>query len=92
MTRTVAIILTVVAVLICGLPGLGLICFGAAGAIGGTSPEIMSNVQGTTQDLMLGVIMFVCAGLFLLLIPVAVGLLSFRLSGQAQPSSPDKWD
>ena len=92
MSRALAIVLTILAVLICGLPGLGLICFGGLAAIGGASPEIMSQVEGTTQDLMLGVIMFVCGGLFLLCIPVAVGLLSFRLSRQVEPPGAEHWD
>ena len=39
MSQTLAIVLTFLAVLLCGLPGLGLglICFGTLGAVGGTS-------------------------------------------------------
>ena len=92
MSRTLAIALTIIAVLLCGLPWLGLICFGTLGAVGGTSPDVMSGFQGTAEDLKVGVILFVCGGLLLLFIPLAVGLLSFRLSRQAEPSSPDHWD
>jgi hypothetical protein len=87
MTRRVAILLTILSIICCGLRGLGLLCFGGFGAVG------LANIhEGTIEDAIAGLIIFICSGLFLLFIPLAVGLVSFRLSRQAEPSSPEQWD
>ena len=80
MSRTVAIIVTIIAALFCGLPGLALFCFGSLGGVGGLLPGGLVNTQGTPQDLLLGVTMFVCIGLLMMAVPVAVGWLAFQVS------------
>jgi hypothetical protein len=92
MNRTTAIILTVVTAVLCGLPGLGLICFGALAAIAGQSPEVMRNVEGTAQDLYLGVAIFVCGGLLMLVVPLVVGYISFQMSKSLEESPSIKYD
>jgi hypothetical protein len=80
MNRSVAIGLTVFTALCCGLPGLGGICMGAFAFMGAQMPEVMAQNTNTPQDVMLGVALFFCTGLALVIIPVVVGLVSFRLS------------
>lgn len=79
-SRAVAILLTVVSVLLCGLPGLALFCFGSLGGIGGLLPGPMVNSQGTSGDLFAGVVLFVCGGLLMMAVPLVVGWVSFQVS------------
>jgi hypothetical protein len=79
-SRAVAIVLTVVSVLLCGLPGLALFCFGSLGGIGGLLPGTLEDSRGTTEDLFAGVVLFVCGGLFMMAIPLVVGWVSFQVS------------
>ncbi len=93
MTRTTAIILTIATALLCGLPGLGIMCTGGLAAVGGQNPAIMRQAGVRSEDLFLGVILFVCVGLLLLLIPIIVGFFSFRLSREkAAPATTEPGD
>ena len=81
MTRTTAIIVTVLTALICGLPSLLLLCLGAFALLGTQMPEVMAqNPESTPGEVMLGSWMFICFGAVLLIIPILVGYFSFRLS------------
>ncbi len=90
MNRTTAIILTTVSALLCGLPGLGLICFGALAAVGINMPGFYEQNPGTTAlQGWLGVGIFVCFGILLLIIPTLVGIFSFKMSeSQTPPTIP----
>ena len=92
MNRTVAIVLTIVTILFCGLPGIGLICLGGVAAAGGQSPEILAQAGANPDDLYLGVAMFLCVGFLLLLIPILVGFFSFRLSKGKTSTSNDPFE
>jgi hypothetical protein len=78
--RTTGIILTIIAVLLCGLPGLAILCFGtlfaAIGSIPGATTDVFgSNDPEAAMGFGLG---GVCLGLLLILIPVVVGVLTLR--------------
>jgi len=90
MNRTTAIVLTIVTSLLCGLPGLGVICFGIIGGIGTQMPNFQGNAS--PANLVLGVGIFLCIGSLLILIPILVGFFSFKLSkasetAQANPNT-----
>jgi hypothetical protein len=86
MNRTTAIILTVATALLCGLPGIGLMCFAGLGVLGTNMPGFYeANPGATPQQAWLGAGMFICFGLLLLLIPALVGFFSFRMSKPSEP-------
>lgn len=89
MSRTVAIALTLLTSIFCGLPGLGLICFGILGAIGAQTPDYKATHEASPETLWLGLFIFFCSGAILLLFPVIVGFFSFRLSALAGADSDD---
>ncbi|NJC97250.1 MAG: hypothetical protein FIB03_13105, partial [Anaerolineae bacterium] len=81
MNRTTAMIVTIVSALACGIPSLVLMCLGVLALFGAQVPEVMAQNPGSTpQDVMLGAAMFLCFGGVLLVIPILVGVFSFRLS------------
>ena len=90
MNRTTAMIVTIVTALACGLPSLVLICLGVLALFGAQVPEVMAqNPNSTSQDVMLGAGMFLCFGAVLLIIPILVGVFSFRLSKKNEPENMD---
>jgi hypothetical protein len=81
MNRTTAIVATVITSLACGIPSLILLCFGGLALMGTQMPEVMAqNPDSAPGDVMMGAGMFLCVGAVLLIIPVLVGVFSFRLS------------
>lgn len=81
MNRTTAIIVTIVTALLCGLPSLVLMCLGAFALLGTQMPEVMAqNPTATPDEVMLGAGVMVCFGAVLLIIPILVGVFSFRMS------------
>jgi hypothetical protein len=87
MNRTTAIILTIVTALFCGLPGIGLMCFAGFGMLGTNMPGFYEQNPGATpEQAWLGAGMFICLGLVLLVIPILVGVFSFRMSKPAEPT------
>lgn len=90
MNRTTAIVVTIVTALACGIPSLVLLCFGVLALFGTQMPEVMAQNPGsTTEDVVLGAGMFLCIGAVLLVIPILVGVFSFRLSKKEEPSNID---
>jgi hypothetical protein len=77
--RTTAIILTIVAVLLCGCPGLGMCIAGVVTLIG--KMPYTTNVNGYstsgTAPSWLGFV-GLCVALFLIAIPIVVGILTLR--------------
>ena len=93
MNRTVAIVLTVATVIACGLPSIVLMCLGALALLGTQIPEVMAQNPGsTTEEVVLGAVMFLCVGAVLLIVPVLVGIFSFRLSKKEEGTSIDTID
>jgi ABC-type branched-subunit amino acid transport system permease subunit len=80
MTRILAIVFTALTVVFCGLPGLALFCMGSFAGMGAFVPGASDQSTGTTQDLFNGVILFVCGGVLMMIVPVVVGWISFQVS------------
>jgi hypothetical protein len=81
MNRTTAIVATVITSLACGIPSVALLCFGVLALMGTQMPEVMAQNPDTAPgDVVLGAGMFLCLGAVLLIIPLLVGVFSFRLS------------
>jgi len=87
MKQSTAIIITVVAALLCGLPSLLMICIGAFALIGLQMPDAMATNPGTPEQAVLGAWIFIGCGGALLLIPIAAGIFSFRLSSMEESIS-----
>jgi len=77
--RSTAIILTVLATLLCGFPGLCVCLYGALTALGlGTYDlDIGSFTSSGGTPALVGVVAL-CLGLLLTLIPVIVGIVTLR--------------
>jgi len=88
--RTTGIVLTIVSIALCGLPGLCLCLFGAVTAIG-IMPYTATLNGDTTTGTLPSTWGFVglCLALFLIAIPVVVGILTLRNKPQAasEPST-----
>jgi len=69
--KNLGIAITVVAVLLCGLPGLASLCVGAIIAFGGP-------FLGEPRSDLLFSLSLLCAGLIFLIIPIVAGILTFR--------------
>lgn len=79
MKKNFAIITTIVASLLCGLPGiilagLGLLGFSSALLF----PELVNTSQGTQQEVLLGSLLFIVPGIILIVIPIVIGVLTLR--------------
>jgi hypothetical protein len=88
MKKTGGIIATILTSLLCGLPGLGLACFGLLGLMGtqvsGSAPQANEAFQNT----LIGGAAFIGGGIILVLIPIIVGFLTLRKRGTPAPLAP----
>jgi hypothetical protein len=87
--RTTGIVATVIAVLLCGCPGLVSLCMGAMFAFTSQVPGADIDVFGSNdpaQALTVG-IAGLCLGIVFIIIPVAVGFLTLRKKAEAVPVS-----
>jgi hypothetical protein len=85
--RTTGIVATVVAVLLCGCPGLFSLCFGAMFALVSQIPGADIDMYGSNdpaQALTFGV-GGICVGIVLVIIPIIVGFLMLRNRTAALP-------
>jgi hypothetical protein len=88
MNRTTAIVATIVTALACGIPSLILMCMGVMALLGTQMPDVMAqNPSSTTEDVVLGAGIFLCVGVILLVIPILVGVFSFRLSKKEETAN-----
>jgi len=88
MNRTTAMIVTIVTAFACGIPSLVLMCLGVLALIGMQSPEAMAQNPGATpEEVMLGAGMFLCGGAVFLIIPILVGVFSFRFIKKDEPEN-----
>jgi hypothetical protein len=93
MNRTTAIIATIVTSLACGVPSLILMCLGVIALFGAQIPEVMAQNPGsTTEEVILGAGLFLCFGGVLLIIPILVGVFTFRLSKKEEANTIDTID
>lgn len=87
--RMTGLIATMITIVLCGLPGLFSLCFGAAFLLASSSPET-NFTGGMTPGLVryLGVAGF-CVGVLFVVIPVGIGIFTLR----QKPEVPDiRWD
>ncbi len=85
MNRTTAIILTVATALLCGCPGL-FVCLGGvltAVGLGTYTSDLMGTASSGATPTWYGVA-GICGGLFLIAIPVIVGILTLRKKKPAE--------
>jgi UPF0716 family protein affecting phage T7 exclusion len=73
--KTVGIIATIVTVLLCGCPGLTILCFGGLGAVGAFLPDPSVD---DPQSALLGGVLMVLVGTFLLVVPIVIGFFTLR--------------
>jgi hypothetical protein len=92
MNRTVAIVLTIVTALACGLPSCFLLCMGVFALIGAQMPEVMAQNPSSPEEVMFGAGVLLCIGAVLLVVPILVGVLSFYFSKKEEPATIDTID
>ena len=78
--RTTGIVATIVAVLLCGCPGLAAACWGAIALLAGFIPGSEIDIGGSSdpQTAILTGVGSLCVGILFVLIPVVVGFLTLR--------------
>ncbi len=78
--RTTGIIATVVAVLLCGCPGLVVLCSGAIFVFAGATPGANVDVFGSNdpQAAIVTGLVALCLSVILIAIPVVVAFLTLR--------------
>ncbi len=78
--RTTGIVATIVAVLLCGCPGLFALCSGAITAFAGAVPGSNIDIFGSSdpQTALLTGVGVLCLGVILIAIPVVVGIVTLR--------------
>ena len=90
MHRTVAKVLTIVTAFACDIPSIRLLCLGILTLLGTRMPEVMMQTPGSiTKEVILEVVMVLFVGAVLLLVPILVGIFSFRFSIEEEPASFD---
>lgn len=67
--KTLGIIATITAVLLCGFPGLALLCLGGFGVAGTLIPDAQLDDPRTA---LIGSLMILCVGVLMVLVPVGV--------------------
>jgi hypothetical protein len=87
--RTIGIIVTVVAALLFGCPGLISLCLGITAAIVGLSgdPDYYFGIDTEPNSTLLGGLIFICLSVVLIAIPVVIGFLLVRR--KTQPESDE---
>ncbi|MEI6291304.1 MAG: hypothetical protein WCP19_12805 [Chloroflexota bacterium] len=78
MSRTVAIILTIVSVLCCACPGFGLCIAGVMGLAGVPFTTTLNDSSTTAPISTQMAVGFICLSVILIIIPVAVGFFTLR--------------
>lgn len=82
--RTTGIVITVIAVLLFGCPGLICLCSGAIAALMGLSgdPNYYFGVDTEPTSTLIGGLFFICLSVILIAIPVIVGFLTVKRETQ----------
>jgi phosphotransferase system glucose/maltose/N-acetylglucosamine-specific IIC component len=84
--RTAAVIITIVAILFCGCPGLAFLCFGVTNFIDyyGLNSYIYGFTDKTASDIWGAA--GICGGIIFLVIAVVVSVLVLRRKRETPPS------
>lgn len=87
--RTTGIVATIVAVLLCGCPGLAALCFGAMFAVASQVPGAEIDVfgSGDPQRALSFGIGSLCLGVVFIAIPIIVGFLTLRKQPETASSA-----
>ncbi len=91
MNRNTALILTIVAAILCGCPGLLGICWGGFLAIASFIPNAPIDIFGSSDPntaFLVG-IGSLCGGLIFLAIPIVIGVVTLRKK-KTEPVPPDE--
>ncbi len=91
MERRTATIITIVAAILCGCPGLFALCWGALAAMVAFIPGSNIDIGGSSspQSALITGLGSLCAGIIFIAIPVVVGFLLLRnKSVAASPVTP----
>ena len=88
MKKTGGIIATVLASLLCGLPGLGLICFALVRLLGTQMSGVTQQAGTSMQNTLLGAALYIGGGVLLMIIPIVVGILTLRNKRTLAPVAP----
>jgi hypothetical protein len=83
MTRTAAIVFTVLTVLFCGLPGLAML---GTAALAAAVPELRDKMY-SPEEIWMGIGVYIFGGLVLLFVPLIVGIVSFKRSKPKAPAT-----
>jgi len=67
-------------------------CVGVFALVGAQMPEVMAQNPSSPEEVMLGAGFFLCIGAVLLVIPILVGVLSFKFSKKEEPATIDTID
>jgi hypothetical protein len=80
MKRNTAVILTVVAALLCGCPGLFGLCWGALSAIISFIPGAQIDIGGSSnpQTALWTGLGTLCGGIIFIAIPIVIGVVTLR--------------
>jgi len=78
--RTAGIIGTIVAVILCGCPGLAILCAGTLATVGTFTPD--QSIDDPVF-ILVSSLAFICIGLLMLIVPLLIGLFTLR-----KPSKP----
>lgn len=73
--KTIGIIATIAAVVLCGCPGLAVLCTGSLASAGALLPD--TEVDDPKMA-MVGGLLMLCVGLLMLIVPFVVGYFTLR--------------
>ncbi len=78
--RTIAIIVTVLSIILCGCPGLFSLCLGSTAALVGLTgdPKYYLGFNVDYRNTLVSGLFMICLSIILIAIPFVVGLLLFR--------------
>ena len=90
MERNTAIIVTAASAILCGCPGLAILCIGSFSTLGG----MIGDIDGEPAAAIGVGLAFLCLGLLMAAIPVVVGVLTLRTKSEPgdilSPQTPDE--
>lgn len=86
--KTIGIIATVAAVLLCGCPGLGSLCYGLTTTVASFIPGAEIDIFGSNDPgsaTTMGIVTL-CVGIIFIAIPIVVGIVTLRKKPEAVSS------
>jgi hypothetical protein len=88
--RTLAVIITIVAVILCGCPGLAFLCFGVTDFIDHYAlNSYFYGIYGQNAANFWGV-MGICGGIIFIVIAIVVSILVLRKKNSTTPPPPNE--